>query len=1034
MDALAALARLREARGVPPVAAPSPAPVTPEQPARKLDAMAALAQRSSASREFVTESRRIASLPRWDYDEVIARCQPGGEYDYTERFRAPGGTMTLKPIQNLALHWIEQKRGLVGPLAVGAGKCVAGDTEVYDLSRGRRVRVDELHAALAVTSMDESTGRFHPRSATSFPSGTKPCVCLALAGGQAVTLSTDHPVFTQRGWVHAAEVLSTDLAATPRKYAAPETPLEVSDDEVLALAYLLANGGCTHGTTFTDDNPALVSEFVGVVERLGVPDIRHKKAGVRVLPSNGKKATYLAVRGMKPFLRRWDIAHLSTHKRLPADAYGLSDEHVALFINRFWSSDGHIAVKPRVLELVLASEGLIRDIQFLLLRLGIPSRMSFKPTKFTHKGERKTASAWRLIVSGAGPVAAFFDRVGLLYGQEDKSATVLAAVRSTKTNTNVDIVPFGHEEFAVLLEEMGLPANVGTSKDATFLRRTVLRKWLGITRGQYVSRYAFARFCEEYGYTGRYAWLATSDLVWERVRSVTSVGNLPVFDLSVSTTHNFVANGIVIHNTLLSLLAAPVMGAKRPILLIPPALQIPLRYEMERLSKHFTLPKNLYIIPYSQLSVARSTALLEDIKPDLVIADEAHNLRSSDAARTKRVLRYFDNFPTTRLIALSGTLTAKSLKDYNHLCRLALGNGSPVPLSEADLVAWANVLDSDGEPTERDWSIFAAFADVRGVPLSGVDRERGVISPRQDAAREAFRDRFNATPGVVATREASVSCSLNFYRRTITTPDEVVLALDELQRTWTRPDGEEMDSALSLWRLGMQISQGFYLRWVWPGGIPDKEWMEARAAWHREVRAVLARNLTGMDSPLLVWNAVERGALDYPSIGWAFRKWKEQKHKPAPPTETVWISDYMVRDALAWLKAHPKGLVWHNDLATETALRAAGVPTFGAGQVPALDGSLGGMGLSIRVHGTGLDRLQYHHHENLVLSFPSSGKTCEQMIGRTHRQAQEADEVGVWYYGHTVAAQQAVTTARNRARYIEQTQGSPQKLVYGTWA
>jgi hypothetical protein len=610
MNALAALARLREARGVPPVASSSPLPVlsSPEPAPRKLDAMAALAQRSSSTKEFITESRRIAALPRWDYDEVIARCQPGGEYDYTERFRAKGGTMTLKPIQNLALHWIEEKKGLVGPLAVGAGK------------------------------------------------------------------------------------------------------------------------------------------------------------------------------------------------------------------------------------------------------------------------------------------------------------------------------------------------------------------------------------------------------------------------------------------TLLSLLAAPVMGAKRPILLIPPALQIPLRMEMERLSAHFVLPKNLYIIPYSQLSVARSTALLEDIKPDLIIADEAHNLRSADAARTKRVLRYFDNFPTTRLIALSGTLTAKSLKDYNHLCRLALGSGSPVPLAEADLVAWANVLDSDGEPTDRDWSVFAAFSDVRHVPLSGIDRERGVISPRQDAAREAFRDRFNATPGVVATREASVSCSLNFYRRPVTTPDEVVIALDELQRTWTRPDGEEMDSALSLWRLGMQISQGFYLRWVWPDGIPDKEWMEARAAWHREVRAVLSRNMTGMDSPLLVWNAVERGALDYPSISWAFRKWKEQKHKPPPPTETVWISDYMVRDTLAWLKAHPKGLVWHNDLATETALRAAGVPTFGAGEVPVLDGSVGGMALSIRVHGTGLDRLQYHHHENLVLSFPSSGKTCEQMIGRTHRQAQEADEVGVWYYAHTVAAQQAVATARNRARYIEQTQGSPQKLSYGAWA
>ena len=475
--------------------------------------------------------------------------------------------------------------------------------------------------------------------------------------------------------------------------------------------------------------------------------------------------------------------------------------------------------------------------------------------------------------------------------------------------------------------------------------------------------------------------------------------------------------------TLLSLLVAPVMGAQRPILLIPPTMQNPLRREMERLAPHFRIPKNLYIVPYSQLSVAKSTDLLEQMKPDLIIADEAHMLKNPDSARVRRFLRLFRNFPNTRLVAMSGTFTSKSLKDYAHLAEIALRDGSPVPIEDADLLAWSNVLDSGSSPMDRDWSIFSAFCDLRSDP----DETR-----RKQRAREVFRDRFNATPGVVATREASVQCSLNIFERPLQPPPEVAAALEELHRTWTRPDGEEMDSALALWRLGMQMSQGFYLRWVWPGGVVDWEWMQARSDWHREVRYVLQRNVAGMDSPLLVWNAVHRGVLTDPSVVRAFHAWEAQKHKPQPPTETVWLSDFLVRDALAWLKEHPKGLLWHSDRATEMALRAAGVPTYGAGEVPPMDGSKGGMALSIRSHGTGLN-LQYAHHENLLLSFPSSGKTMEQLIGRTHRQGQTEDEVNVWYYQHTADARAAVIQAREAARYIDTTQGSPQKLVYGTW-
>ena len=231
--------------------------------------------------------------------------------------------------------------------------------------------------------------------------------------------------------------------------------------------------------------------------------------------------------------------------------------------------------------------------------------------------------------------------------------------------------------------------------------------------------------------------------------------------------------------TLLSLLVAPALGAQRPVLLVPPTMQIPLRREMERLAIHFKIPKNIFILPYSQLSIPKSSHLLEEIKPDLIIADEAHMLKNPDSARVRRFLRLFRNFPNTRLVAMSGTFTSKSLKDYGHLCELALRDGSPLPIEEAELLAWSNVLDSGSQPQERDWSIFAAFSDLRHID----DHTR-----RKDEARVVFRERFNATPGVVATREASVACSLNFFERELHPPDEVATALRDLHRTWTRPD------------------------------------------------------------------------------------------------------------------------------------------------------------------------------------------------------------------------------------------------------
>jgi hypothetical protein len=499
---------------------------------------------------------------------------------------------------------------------------------------------------------------------------------------------------------------------------------------------------------------------------------------------------------------------------------------------------------------------------------------------------------------------------------------------------------------------------------------------------------------------------------------------------------------------LLTLLLGTAMGARRPLLLIPPAMQIPLRREIEKFRPHWKLPlektstsEPLKIMPYSMLSTASSTRILEELRPDLIIADEAHMIGSADSARTKRILRYYQSFPETRFCGMSGTFTSKGLKDYAHLAELALRDNSPLPLLSRDLIAWANCVDSDAETRARpqDWSAFYEFApELREIEE---DKERRAM------ARSVFLSRFRATPGVVATEEGSVACSLYLRKREAPVPAEVWQAIIDLRRTWTRPDGEELVTAIDYWRCAQQLVQGFYYRWVWPDGIVDYMWLQRRAEWHRNVRQALQRSLAGFDSPLLVTRAVLDGRLDDFHLGHfaktlaaAWKEWDEVRHRPRPPTETVWISDYIVHDALVWRSEHPNGIVWINDKAIEDRLRqvralcvntgSTDLPEiYGAGEVPPDDGR--GMMLSIRAHGTGLNLQK--HSESLILSFPSSGKTCEQLLGRLHRYGQTADEVTFDYYASTEEGLKTIASATRDAKYIQQTQGGAQKLLYAAW-
>jgi hypothetical protein len=479
--------------------------------------------------------------------------------------------------------------------------------------------------------------------------------------------------------------------------------------------------------------------------------------------------------------------------------------------------------------------------------------------------------------------------------------------------------------------------------------------------------------------------------------------------------------------SLITLLAPVAAGAARPLLLIPANMRVPLANERTKFAEHWRLAENLKVLSYSMLSVESGANALEEYAPDLIIADEAHNLRHLTSARSKRLIRYFQAHPETRFAALSGTLTARSVKDYAHLSELSLRAGSPLPLERFDLEAWSRILDSDQEPQgPTDYLLFQAL----------LPEWRNLNYERRAVARKRFSERLNATPGVVATSDASIGASLLFEEVDVPPCDHMREALKELEKTWTRPDGEELPDAMSTARVGKQLSVGFYYRWAWRNGEPDLDWLTARNRWAAWVRFLLLQGRPDLDSPLRVRKALEAGRLVDPRGRALLDAWAAQEHKPEPDVEPVWISDVVVRRAVQWavqrLEEGVGGIVWYHDRAVGERLASYGLPLYDAGRdAPVTWQEAPVFAASITAHGTGKNLQPWAH--NLILSWPASGSTAEQLISRTHRAGQKSDEVYVDYIAHTRYLKGALFQSQRDARYIEASLNTPQRICYGSW-
>ena len=428
--------------------------------------------------------------------------------------------------------------------------CLTGDTTVLRADTGAPVTFDELMRNgwndVLVWSLDDRR-QFVPAPVTNvFESGTKEVFRLRLASGREVKATANHPFLTFSGWTPLGELGVGDRLAIPRRIPAPmAVGLGWSEHRLGLLAHLIGDGCAikkqpVHYTSNDPENLEFVetaadAEFAITPRRVAQQTWWHVYLPAPVHCTHGRGNP------IHDWFRELGIEYRGAHdKRLPSALFAASDEEICLFLKHLWATDGCVWL-PRgksaaKVYYASSSRELADGVAHLLARLGIVARIR-------QVEKAAYAPGYHVIVADASSLRTFCKRVGV-HGRRGQTARELGALLAGRpTNTNVDTVPLGvwdlvkSERVRAGLTEREFQTAIGTNYCGTTLYKSC------------PSRERLMR-CADALNSEALREIASSDVFWDKVISIEPLGAQPVYDATVKETHNFVANGINLHNSI----------------------------------------------------------------------------------------------------------------------------------------------------------------------------------------------------------------------------------------------------------------------------------------------------------------------------------------------------------------------------------------------------------------------------------------------------------------------------------------------------
>lgn len=312
------------------------------------------------------------------------------------------------------------------------------------------------------------------------------------------------------------------------------------DAEVILLAHMIGDGSCVKRqpiryASIDEENLAAVAT---AARHFGITAIRDDYPAARVTTLRLPAPFHLTHGKRNPIAAWLDELGLfgkrSYEKFVPTEIFAQFHTQIGLFLRHLWATDGHVSwdARSKIGRLYYASTSrrLIDDVAQLLLRVGVFSRI-----KCVQKAGYR--DLWHLHVYGAENQLQFLRHVGV-HGAKDAAAEVLAAkLEGVRRNTNLDTIP----KSVWTGVQSRLADKHLTHRD---FAAAVNTKYCGSTLWKHAPSRGRLHNTAIVLEDRQLHDLATSDVFWDEIVEITSIGHQDVYDLAVDGADSIVVQGI----------------------------------------------------------------------------------------------------------------------------------------------------------------------------------------------------------------------------------------------------------------------------------------------------------------------------------------------------------------------------------------------------------------------------------------------------------------------------------------------------------
>ncbi len=429
----------------------------------------------------------------------------------------------------------------------GFNKCLVYDTEIVDADTGRLVKIGDVATGKVqiehTLTCDTDTLLLKPGKITdAIANGVKPVYRLTTQLGRQIEATDNHPFFTFDGWQNLGDLAVGDQIAVPRRVVVPEIKTW-PDHEVIVLGHLLAEGNLTNPTSVyyytSDENQwkdycGNLGNFPNMIasthQRRNMHDVYAKK-----LNRSGENTVV-------SWIEKLNLRNTTSYtKFIPDEVFELSNRQIGLLIARMWEGDGHINENGLSIYYATSSERMVHQIQHLLLRVDIISRI--RRVEFPYKDGR---IGYQLFITGNENLRRFLSSVAIFFVSEDRRDKLDRMVESPTSFSTKDIVPMQIQTI-IRSEKQKRKVSWGEVSKSTGVAERLFYGVSNVPKSG-LTHDVIERVAEYFDSDQLRAY-AKNDIYWDKVVSIEYVGEKPTYDLTIEGTHNFIANDILVHNS-----------------------------------------------------------------------------------------------------------------------------------------------------------------------------------------------------------------------------------------------------------------------------------------------------------------------------------------------------------------------------------------------------------------------------------------------------------------------------------------------------